>query len=42
MQEIASLREMGLYGAILGKVLYENKLSLKEVLAESRKGNGSC
>lgn len=30
--EIESLQQMGIYGAILGKALYENKLDLKKVL----------
>ena len=32
LDEIVRLREMKVYGAILGKVLYEKKLDLKEVL----------
>jgi len=33
MSDIESLRDMGLYGAILGKALYEGALKLEEVLA---------
>lgn len=32
LEEIEKLREMQLYGAILGKSLYENKLSLKKAV----------
>jgi phosphoribosylformimino-5-aminoimidazole carboxamide ribotide isomerase len=35
IDEIKKLKEMNIYGAILGKALYENKLSLKEVVAIS-------
>ncbi|MDO4265140.1 MAG: 1-(5-phosphoribosyl)-5-[(5-phosphoribosylamino)methylideneamino]imidazole-4-carboxamide isomerase [Eubacteriales bacterium] len=31
--DITALRDMGLYGAILGKAMYEGKLSLEEALA---------
>ena len=30
--EIAALREMGVYGAILGKALYAGKLDLKRAI----------
>jgi phosphoribosylformimino-5-aminoimidazole carboxamide ribotide isomerase len=33
IDEIKKLKEMNIYGAILGKALYENKLSLKEVVS---------
>jgi phosphoribosylformimino-5-aminoimidazole carboxamide ribotide isomerase len=33
MQDIKKLKEMDLYGAIIGKALYEKTLSLKQVLA---------
>ncbi len=32
IDEIRKLKDLGLYGAILGKALYEGKLNLKEVL----------
>jgi phosphoribosylformimino-5-aminoimidazole carboxamide ribotide isomerase len=35
IDEIKKLKEMNIYGAILGKALYENKLSLKEVVKVS-------
>ena len=33
LEDIMALREMGLYGAILGKAMYEGKLGLSEALA---------
>lgn len=36
--EIAKLRDMGTYGAILGKALYEGKLDLKRALAIAKEG----
>jgi phosphoribosylformimino-5-aminoimidazole carboxamide ribotide isomerase len=38
LHELQKLRDLGLYGAILGKALYENKLSLKQavMLAEGK------
>lgn len=36
--EIATLRDMGTYGAILGKALYEGKLDLKCALQIAREG----
>lgn len=36
LDEIKTLREMGVYAAILGKALYENKLSLKEAIKVAR------
>ncbi len=36
LREIEKLRKMELYGAILGKALYENKLDLKECLDASK------
>lgn len=35
--EIERLRDMGIYGAILGKALYENKLSLKKSIEIAKK-----
>ena len=32
IHEIKELNEMGTYGAILGKALYENKLNLKSAI----------
>lgn len=34
--EIAALKKMGLYGAIVGKAMYEGKLSLKEAVEAAR------
>jgi len=31
IEEIEKLKEMGIYGAIIGKAIYENKISLKEL-----------
>ena len=31
--DIKKLKEMNIYGAIIGKALYENKVKLKEVLS---------
>lgn len=39
LEEIQKLKEMNLYGAILGKALYEGKLKLKEVLSLAE---GTC
>jgi phosphoribosylformimino-5-aminoimidazole carboxamide ribotide isomerase len=38
LSEIEKLKSMNVYGAILGKALYENKLSLKQaiLLAEGK------
>jgi len=36
--EIATLRDMGTYGAILGKALYEGKLDLRRALNIAREG----
>ncbi len=36
LHEIEKLRKMELYGAILGKALYENKLDLKECLSVAK------
>ena len=33
MKDVEKLKEMNLYGAIIGKALYENKIELKEVLS---------
>lgn len=35
IDEIKTLKEIGLYGAIVGKAIYEGKLDLKEVLKEA-------
>lgn len=35
-EDIRKLREMNMYGAIIGKALYEGKLSLEKVLEESK------
>ncbi|MEK3933744.1 1-(5-phosphoribosyl)-5-[(5-phosphoribosylamino)methylideneamino]imidazole-4-carboxamide isomerase [Sporosarcina sp. FSL W7-1349] len=35
-EDIHKLREMNMYGAIIGKALYEGKLSLEKVLEESK------
>ena len=32
IEDIKRLKDMDLYGAIIGKALYENKIELKEVL----------
>jgi phosphoribosylformimino-5-aminoimidazole carboxamide ribotide isomerase len=40
LSEIAQLREMGLYGAILGKALYTGQLSLEQALAEAAQPHG--
>lgn len=37
MDEVEILCKMGLYGAILGKALYEDKLDLREVISTARK-----
>lgn len=37
-EEIRTLNKMGIYGAILGKALYEGKLDLKRALAIAREG----
>lgn len=34
VEEIKKLKEMGVWGAILGKALYENKLSLADAVRE--------
>ena len=34
LEDVAALRDMGLHGAILGKALYEKKLSLAEAVKE--------
>ena len=39
LEEIDKLQKMGVYGAILGKALYENKLDLKKVLDLTKKEN---
>ena len=36
VDEVKALREMNLHGAILGKALYENRISLAEALAVAR------
>ncbi len=36
VEEIRTLREMGVYGAILGKALYEKRLDLRAALATAR------
>jgi len=36
MEEIAELKAMGVYGVIVGKAIYEKKLSLRECLAVAR------
>ncbi|MBN2897605.1 MAG: 1-(5-phosphoribosyl)-5-[(5-phosphoribosylamino)methylideneamino]imidazole-4-carboxamide isomerase [Clostridia bacterium] len=33
LEEIATLKSYGVYGAIIGKALYENKVSLKEAIS---------
>ena len=33
IEDIKKLKDMNLYGAIIGKALYENKIELKEVLS---------
>ena len=38
LEEIETLRSYGLYGAILGKALYENKIDLTEALSVARGG----
>ncbi len=40
--EIAALREMGAYGAILGKALYAGRLDLPRALAVARKEAAPC
>lgn len=35
LDEIEKLREMGIYGAIVGKAIYEGRLSLKDAIAVS-------
>ena len=37
-EDIAQLRELNLYGAIIGKALYEGKLSLVKLLEEDNDG----
>ena len=39
IDEIKKLKEMGLYAAVLGKAVYEGKLSLKEALAAAEDSN---
>lgn len=41
-KEIAVLRDMGLYGAIVGKALYAGKLSLKRALEVARGEAAEC
>ncbi|PWM70659.1 MAG: 1-(5-phosphoribosyl)-5-[(5-phosphoribosylamino)methylideneamino]imidazole-4-carboxamide isomerase [Bacillota bacterium] len=36
LEEIAKLKAMGLYGAIVGKAMYEGKISLKEAVEAAR------
>lgn len=36
LEEIAQLKDIGVYAAVLGKALYEGKLNLKEVLAAAK------
>jgi len=36
LDEIVKLRDMGVYGAILGKALYEGKLDLSKALAAAK------
>ena len=36
-EEITKLKEIGVYGAILGKAMYENKLSLKKAVELAEK-----
>lgn len=38
LEEIKKLKEMKIYGAILGKALYENKLELKRAIALAENG----
>ena len=33
MDDVKKLKNMNIYGAIIGKALYENKIDLKEVLS---------
>ena len=33
IEDVKKLKDMNLYGAIIGKALYENKIELKEVLS---------
>ncbi len=40
--EIAALRDMGLYGAIVGKALYAGKLDLRRVLAIAKGEDTAC
>jgi phosphoribosylformimino-5-aminoimidazole carboxamide ribotide isomerase len=40
IDDIKKLKAMDLYGAILGKALYQKKISLKEVLEESNRKDG--
>lgn len=35
MEEIRALKDMGVYGAIVGKAIYERKLDLREVIKEA-------
>ncbi len=35
-EEIVKLKEMGIYGAIIGKAMYEGKISLKEAVEAAR------
>ncbi|MBQ9989041.1 MAG: 1-(5-phosphoribosyl)-5-[Clostridia bacterium] len=39
--DITALRDLGVYGAIVGKALYENKLSLPRVLSLAQGGSAS-
>ena len=35
IEDIRILKEIGVYGAIVGKALYENKITLKELISEA-------
>ena len=37
-EDIVQLRELNLYGAIIGKALYEGKLSLEKLLEDDNDG----
>lgn len=39
LDDVRKLRDMGIYGAILGKALYTGMLDLKEAVALTREGN---
>ena len=42
LKEVAKLKELGVYGAILGKALYEGRLDLTACLKAAREGTDAC